>query len=166
MGGALTRLRNRQLSAAFEKWQAVAAGLKTDQAPPARRPCGQRTTLTVLTIPRDQARLGGALQRMVQRALSAAFEKWQAEAAAEGAAKGRMAQAVRGMVQATLTPTLTLNPPPHTHPLPPPKLQFPAPKLQLPASITPTNSKQYKNKISKHIHALRRDYLYDFLSRI
>jgi hypothetical protein len=31
---------------------------------------------------------------------------------------------------------------------------------------TPTNSKQYQTKISKHIHTLRRDYLYDFLSHI
>merc|ERR1711959_519703 len=58
MKGALTRMLNRKLSMAFEKWQYEAAAMK-----------------------REAYALRGALTRMLNRKFSMAFEKWQFTAA-------------------------------------------------------------------------------------
>ena len=58
MAGAVRRMRERQLSMAWEQWQWVAGALT-----------------------RQQYMVGGAVKRMMQRELSMAWEKWQFEAA-------------------------------------------------------------------------------------
>ena len=54
LAGAIKRMRHRQLSMAFEKWQFEAAALA-----------------------RKKFLLAGAVKRMLHRKLSMAFEKWQ-----------------------------------------------------------------------------------------
>ena len=58
LSGAIRRMRQRQLSAAFEKWQYEAASTKA-----------------------ERAAMSGAVGRLLNRLLSMAFEKWQCEAA-------------------------------------------------------------------------------------
>jgi hypothetical protein len=74
MKGVLNRMLNRQLSMAWEQWQQWYAELKAQNP----KLCQWLQLLKSEPLVQDQQfRLAGAIRRMMNRELSAAWEKWQ-----------------------------------------------------------------------------------------
>jgi len=109
-------VRNRQLAAAFETWQAVAAGLEADgftlkraimKMTQAKLSAAFRAwRVTADQMKRAAHTTSGAIKRMLNRKLSAAFEAWQATAAQMAAEAAALRKALMKMTQAKLSAAL------------------------------------------------------------
>ena len=109
--GAIHRVRNRQLAAAFETWQA-AVGLEADgftlkraimKLTHAKLSAAFRAwRVTAEQMKRAAHTTNGAIKRMLNRKLSAAFEAWQATAAQMATEAAAMHRAIKKMTNAKL----------------------------------------------------------------
>ena len=91
MTGALTRMFNRAMSAAFEQWQSTAAQMADQQRKlkgaamrminRAMSAAFEQWQSTAAQMADEQRKMKGAAMRMINRAMSAAFEQWQSTAA-------------------------------------------------------------------------------------